>query len=262
MGQFAKLAGGCLIALLIYATPIVGFIKWPLVFLSAVSGALFAFIPFEGRPLDVWVTSFFRSIYRPTEYIWEKSSVEFAFLKTEGLPTTQTTTSQAPQKNLSAKEIALLQSLQSQTDVSQEELDEKATQLLSLFQQTPASTDQTPEIQPQQEPTQPEKEAQFKKDLPFPTRPTQPNIVVGMVLDENNNMIEGAILEIENQNGKTVRAMRSNKLGQFRTVSPLDNGQYRLITEKEGYQFDTMSLKLSGEIIPPIEVKGKKAAAN
>jgi hypothetical protein len=32
----------------------------------------FAFLPLEERPLDVWILNFFKSIYAPTVYLWQK----------------------------------------------------------------------------------------------------------------------------------------------------------------------------------------------
>jgi len=93
--------------------------------------------------------------------------------------------------------------------------------------------------------------------LPFPQPPTQPNILVGMVLDQENHIIEGAILEIRNQQGIPVRAFKTNKLGQFTIATPLANGTYEIETEKEGLQFDIIKIKTKGKIIPPIKIKAK-----
>jgi len=83
-----------------------------------------------------------------------------------------------------------------------------------------------------------------------------------MVIDQNQKIIEGAIIEIEDEEGDTVRAMRTNKLGQFRTVSPLRKGQYQISLEKEGYHFDIMKINVKGEIIPPIEIQARKNKDN
>jgi len=46
-------------------------------------------------------------------------------------------------------------------------------------------------------------------------------------------------------------------LGQFRTVSPLREGEYQISCEKEGLNFDIMKIKLEGKILPPIEIREK-----
>lgn len=253
--QFGKLAGGCIIALVFYALPIPGLVKWFFIIISASAGALFAFVPFEGRSLETWIVSFVKSIYSPTEYVWQKSPVDFPFTKSDQDPAQQES---LPQKeatrSLSVKELALLQALSEDKNLyTQEELDQ-AQRLLKLFQQGGLSGPSQKQNQPAPAKTN-QKEVQFGQDLPFPSPPDQPNILVGMVIDQDNKIVEGAIIEIKDNNGDTVRAMRTNKLGQFRTVSPLPNGQYQISTEKAGLNFDIMKIKLNGEIVPPIEIR-------
>jgi hypothetical protein len=79
-----------------------------------------------------------------------------------------------------------------------------------------------------------------------------------MVLDRIGRIIENAIIEIRNNKGVPVRALKSNKLGQFRSVTPLDNGQYEIEIEKPGYRFDVLKINLSGAIIKPLEIRAKE----
>ncbi len=53
------------------------------------------------------------------------------------------------------------------------------------------------------------------QDLPFPNKPSQPNKIVGMVLEPSNRLIKGARVEIKNEQGETITAVKSNALGQF-----------------------------------------------
>src|SRR3990167_1787151 len=57
--------------------------------------------------------------------------------------------------------------------------------------------------------------------------------------------------------GRPVRALRSNKLGHFVIVTPLENGKYEIVTEKDGHEFSPVSFEANGNIIPPILVSGK-----
>lgn len=70
--QFALVAGGCVVGFFIYLTNLPAFVSWPLILLSAGAGAFMAFIPFEERPFDHWVFTFFKVIYNPTQYYWER----------------------------------------------------------------------------------------------------------------------------------------------------------------------------------------------
>lgn len=71
--QFFQVAGGVIISLIFYSTPLHPFIKWPFILLSAGLGAAMAFLPFQERPLERWIFAFFRSIYSPTLFSWKKS---------------------------------------------------------------------------------------------------------------------------------------------------------------------------------------------
>jgi hypothetical protein len=100
-------------------------------------------------------------------------------------------------------------------------------------------------------------QAIFSVDAAPPNPPTSPNLVVGQVVDNSKKIIEGAIMEIKDSDGRPIRALKSNKLGHFIIVTPLDNGRYDIITDKEGYEFSPVTFEASGTIIPPILVQGK-----
>ena len=99
--------------------------------------------------------------------------------------------------------------------------------------------------------------ANFVPEASPPLPPIIPNVVVGQVLDPNGKIIDGAIIEILDQAGRPLRALKSNKLGHFMIVTPLANGTFNLITEKDGYKFDTILLETKGEIITPIAIISK-----
>lgn len=91
--------------------------------------------------------------------------------------------------------------------------------------------------------------------LPFPTPPEYPNLIVGMVVDKYDRLIDTAIIEIRDANRHPVRAVKTNKLGQFSIASPLPNGRYQLQAEKDGYQFGILTLDLTGTIVDPVELR-------
>ncbi len=98
----------------------------------------------------------------------------------------------------------------------------------------------------------------FSVDAAPPNPPTYPNVVVGQVVDAERKIIEGAIMEIRDSSGRPVRALRSNKVGHFITITPLENGNYQIVTEKEDHEFTPVSFEVVGQIIPPILVQGRR----
>lgn len=70
--QFAELVVGAVGGFLIYQTNLPGFLKWPMIGLSGLLGVAMAFVPFEERPLDHWVITFFKVLYKPTKFYWKR----------------------------------------------------------------------------------------------------------------------------------------------------------------------------------------------
>lgn len=83
--QFFQVAGGVIISLIFYSTPLHPLIKWPLILFFAGLGTAMAFLPFQERPLEMWIVAFFRSIYSPTLYSWKKTDKPPVFY-TENAP--------------------------------------------------------------------------------------------------------------------------------------------------------------------------------
>lgn len=94
----------------------------------------------------------------------------------------------------------------------------------------------------------------FNKELPFPSLPDQPNLLIGMVHDKSQGIVPGAIVEIEDEDGNTVRAMKTNSLGQFYISSPLKAGKYLVKTEKDTLVFPVYSLELTDTVLDPVDI--------
>ncbi len=81
--QFFQVAGGAVVAIIIYSLPLMGIIKWPFIILSALLGVALAFLPIEERPLERWILAFFRSVYSPTLFSWKKTKSTFNYYQDE-----------------------------------------------------------------------------------------------------------------------------------------------------------------------------------
>ena len=100
--------------------------------------------------------------------------------------------------------------------------------------------------------------AKFSPNAAVPMTPERPNTLSGQVMGAEMEIIEGAILEIQDKNGVPVRAVKTNKAGHFLTVTPMEDGEYTIITEKEGFDFEPVKINAVGTIIEPIAIKAKK----
>lgn len=350
--QFAEVAVGCVLAFLIYTTNLPSVVKWPLIAFSVAVGVLAAFVPFEERPLDHWIITFFKVLYKPTKFFWRRvphipdaftyepnsaqstlvndvdltpyrrqrikeylfsvqgaplldqfeqaeqvriqgimsafNSVRVAEVTTEKTvqkpnlkvrvrqltaqvevtPTPVFTVDKAVtaiQKNrvhqpslerspLAASQVAQevqvpeLELIEVASPISEEE---EALQRHAQANQDERaySTDQTP-LQAIDGVS-----ATLNSDLPFPTPPTEPNKVVGMILTPSNDLVNDAIVEIQTSDGRVARAVKTNALGQFYVTTPLQKGRYTLLVEKDGFEFNPQSFDVVGAVIPPIEIR-------
>lgn len=303
--QFFQLAGGALFSLLFYASPLHPLIKWPFVIFFALLGVALAFLPLEERPLEKWIIAFFRSVYSPTLFYWQKTDVAPVYFQEEaqvpeeriitpggeaGLKAYLASTQKSPffEKLEEAEEgfLSKMTELFGPGSAPSGEVKVEAPKELETFaavsQPTAPSMKSFGEqnVTVEQKPlpvgtltpgmklssvgqtigatgTFSGKGAQFSLGAAPPGPPSVPNTVVGQILDGEGKIIEGAILEIRDAAGRPVRALKSNKLGHFMIVTPLQTGRYQIITEKDDFSFEPITFDALGEIIPPIQVTGK-----
>lgn len=88
-----------------------------------------------------------------------------------------------------------------------------------------------------------------------------PNVLSGLVTDKNGAPIVGAVLVVRDANGIPVRALKTNKLGQFLSATPLSNGSYTVEVESDVASFKAASFNLSGNVLPPLGLKGEEKGA-
>lgn len=86
---------------------------------------------------------------------------------------------------------------------------------------------------------------------------TFPNVINGIVKDKNGDYLEAVVAVIYDKDGLPVRALKTNKLGQYTGSTPLPNGTYVVELEKENYTFDRLEVELKGEVMPPLMVTAK-----
>ncbi|MBI5452341.1 hypothetical protein HY945_02675, partial [Candidatus Gottesmanbacteria bacterium] len=86
-----------------------------------------------------------------------------------------------------------------------------------------------------------------------------PNIITGVIKDPQKKILPNIILTIKDKNQMPLRALKTNKLGQFATATPLPNGIYFLEAEDplKRYVFDIAEITLSGKVFLPIEITAK-----
>lgn len=133
----------------------------------------------------------------------------------------------------------------------------------SAIKQQIQSVQQPPKLQTAPQPIPPIPKEKIK--IVIPPRPKQatltlttfPNVINGIVKDKEGNYLEGVIAVIYDKEGLPVRALKTNKLGQFSGSTPLPNGTYTLELEKDNFTFDVLQIELSGQVLPPLLITAK-----
>lgn len=103
---------------------------------------------------------------------------------------------------------------------------------------------------------------EVKTEIGITLLPQTPNILSGVVKDPQMKMLPNIIITIKDKSNMPLRALKTNKLGQFATATPLPNGTYLVCSEDtlKRYVFDIAEITLSGKVFMPIEIiaKGEK----
>jgi len=240
--QFGKLAAGIILALVVYAINPPGFIKWPLIFIFSGIGAAMAFVPFEGRPLDVWIVAFIKRVYSPTLYLWQ-SKLRKQNQPTQNLPPSATLDIKTQEKPIEPLIIP--------QETKIEVVSQPAVKQKPVLPYIPKPPPQRPIIHGRSV------APKFMTSTTIPAAPTMANIIVGYLHTPDKRIVDGAIVEIRDGQSNPVRALKTNLLGQFQTATPLANGVYEIELEKEGFEFDIIKINLEGKPIPPIEIISK-----
>jgi hypothetical protein len=268
--QFSSLGICIVLTVIIYSSPLPFFFKYPLSFAFLALGVGMAFIPVQGRTLDVWILAFFKSIYAPTQYIWkhgqdvnnnpistttppvqEPVAAPTTPVIPVSTPTAEPIPEQAPQPKVVAESVQ-------QPEPEVKNIDIPVTEVTPVVTEN-KSVDESIST-PLPEPTQnsapiPNNPINNEvSSLPIPFTPSTPNTLVGLTLTPDEKILDGVLIEIKSQN-LTLRATKSNKLGQFLFARPLENGLFQILAEKEGYTFEVYSINLTGEIVKPLKIQ-------
>ncbi len=290
--QFGYLAGGAAAAFVFYSLNWHDLVRWPLTIGVFALGAAMAFVPVEERPLDTWIVNFMKAIYFPTQYLWKKRaakavsfegakareepvamvppvltppnkkqkledyletlpnaglSVDDLFKKREEQKPPATELDNNYQMQAKIKEMQKQMKVHEKTTTTyQEKMDKLNLQKEGLMKEVAALRRQVKEKKP--EPVK----------VQAPVTPTNagfpPNIVTGTVKDLSGKVVDNVVVLIKNAGGAPVRALRTNKLGQFMASTPLENGNYTVEMEKEGWNFTPKAIELDGSIMAPLEM--------
>ncbi|MFA5532085.1 MAG: hypothetical protein WDA13_00610 [Candidatus Shapirobacteria bacterium] len=281
--QFLKAAVGIILALLINATKLIIIVKWPLMVVLGGGGLLLAFVPFEDRPLENWIMSFIKSIYRPTIYTYKKNGNKnwLDLDATKVITSTKTVIKKVDEEKENKEhrnfnDFFQTTSLKDRLHGNKKKVVGPTTELEKVA--TNLNKGEIKKTEVVVSPTKEDKEVKtanwrdeqanlgLKSEkleatgkvlfgtIPMPDIPEVANVIVGMATSNEGKIVDGVIVEIQDEHGNPSRVLKTNSLGQFKISTPLANGRYLIIAEKTGYIFDRVNLDLNGQIVEPIKI--------
>lgn len=258
--QFAEVAVAVVLGFIIFKTNLIGIIKWPLIFTIVGLGVMIAFVPVEERPLDHWIKTFFKNIYKPTKFFWKKANKIPEFFNYK-ITSTQLDYF-APNVNLNpARKQRIFEYLSSipsdevKDDFDLQE-DQRINELLGAFDKVEVSEEDVNIVKPEQ--TRPELKTRVRKLQAPQVLVTNdehlPNQVFGVIVDKSGISIAEALVEIKDMLNRSLRVVKSDSDGNFILGNPLENGSYIVTVEKDNLSFGQQEIELSGEILQPLVI--------
>ena len=93
----------------------------------------------------------------------------------------------------------------------------------------------------------------------LPRLTTFPNVVTGIVKDNDNNLLPGVLVTVKDKEGIPLRALKTNKLGQFAASTQLPNETYVVEVEdpRERFLFDRVQITTNGTVLPALQIVAK-----
>jgi hypothetical protein len=321
--QFVYVASGVLISVVIYYLPLNMFIKYPLIFVLVLLGLAIAFLPLEGRPMDLMAGNFLKALLKPNQFFYKKSGgkLPFSDLDLKALPTvSKNAPAVSEQKHIpthNEEREARLKTLLSTIDEPKTSMDQQENAFLSTLFTTnkptsslpsthtaplPLRIQSQPTVTPSLHQSQPHTQAPIipAQNVPKQTisvtqpvhpqtnvpgsitvqapvsspythvppatqtkvsqtktqLPDFPNLIMGTVKDSRGNILSGILVEVKNNDGESVRAFKTNALGQFASATQLPNGTYTIGFEdpKGLHTFSAVQVNITGTILPLLEV--------
>lgn len=224
-------------------------------------GPLFAFVPINDRPIDVWIRNFIKRLTSPTQYTYYKHNAPLYFL--QNLYFIQDPHRVVTHIESQEKLAAYLASRQKpqKTNVAQKQtihnlLHASRNSLANGDVKKPAATVVTtpgvakepskPPLQPQQTTIQPTISSAPQQKQPF---------FSGVVKNHKLIPLPGILIYVKNDTGQVLRLLKTNPHGVFATFSPLSPGQYffELKDPRGSYFFDTMKIPVESQNSKPFE---------
>ncbi len=212
-------------------------------------GAVFAFIPFQDRPIEEWIRNFIRRLNSPTQFFYKKEEQGLYFL--QNLYYVSDPHVALAHVESREKLAAYMQSKQ----VATTPVNQKKSRIDTLLRQSAMSGSA------QTTTTSATKANPTIDTTPLPGVIKQP-FMSGTVKNKKQLPLPGILVTIKDAKGAKLRLLKSNPHGVFATYSPLPTGDYQVeLNDPNGiYFFDTMNIQIQADHRPTLAFFSKEVS--
>lgn len=238
--QFIYLVVFFPLAFVVYTIFPIPLINILLAALVAGLGAALAFLPVNERPLDVWIKNFIRRLTSPTQYVYQKQNPPIYFLKNLFFV-------QDPHHVLAHIESQeKLAAYMAKNQVAKPSNVKKQT-INELLANPPKTSEQ---------PTAVAIAPTMSSSISNSRQP----FFTGVVRNHRMLPLPGILIYLKDDQGKTLRLLKTNPHGVFATFGLLPPKDYvfEIKDPRNTYFFDTMKVRLEGAGVKPLEFYSKE----
>lgn len=248
--QFGYVILFAAISFLCYFITPVPYLNFAMAAIPAIIGIFVVFVPYNDRPIDVWIKNFVRKMFWPSQYYYIKKNQVPGFLM--GVTSSQSTS--IVEKHLDAQQklesYLLTHGMVNEEKIQKKEVQNAAVenvQTTHIVNELPTNVPIAPVITPIVTKPPPHEDV-------TPTDTSQP-FLHGSVKNNKHVALPNILVYVKDYSGKLVRILKTNNHGVFATYRPLGEATY-LFEAKDSsgpYFFDTMEIPVRKNNNAPIE---------
>ena len=225
--------------------------------LIASVGLVFAFVPVNDRPLDVFLRNLVRRLNSPTQYVFRKHNTAlhiFDELYFEADP--HIILAHADSREKLSAYLALKGKGADQKDSSTPRQEHIGALLKEKQLVAPAPSGKVIRAEKSLTPSNPTSKNKETKAVA-----TKHPVFTGMVFNKRHIPLPGVLLYLRDPKTNVVlRILKTNPHGVFATFAPLADGEYsvEIVDSSGGYLFDKASIVISNQNRPSFEFVSKE----
>ncbi len=245
--QFGYLVFFSPISFILFSVVPIPFLNIILAALAAIAGIVIVFVPYNDRPIDIWVKNFIRQLFSPSQYYFIKHNQIPDFLRDVVVYAAD---------DVIEKHVDARQKLHSYLATTPQEVNnhvqkQHINELIVNSGQQPIAQTVVQAINPDDDIAQVIQQpvAQLEPVMPTiknPPQVSQKPFLFGVVKNNKNIPLPQILIYIKDSSGSLLRILKTNHNGVFATYHSLPENTYIFEIKDLGqkYFFDTMDVSV------------------